>query len=386
MAKAIISAGLPLPDARMAAGGPAPAKRQIDDGEEPEEDLFGAEPDMFGEAEEPDMFGGEPEPEPEPPPVEEKTPPPPKKEKKEAKKPEPVTESAAPATFKATFRGFDPRVCRLVEASYPAEYDKNMRSTNSGHPDLTIIEPIGGRRGVLVDQVRQLQSIADLPPIEGMFRVVIIIGADTITQEGGNSILKLLEEPPGYLVMILVANQESSVLPTIRSRCSVVPMNPVPREELVEKLIDEERLEPELAKVAAALSEGRPGVALNVVAQSLLERRRSVFEARLQIDRFGKVAVPSTAERVDAAGGSLEESLWLLISFARDRLVRACAPNEPRLLVHGDAIDLLDVASPENLLLDAEAQRLVDAYRMLEHPFLPNRRAALQTILWPDNN
>lgn len=379
MAKAILSAGRHIHPGEINAPAPAPAKRKMPD--PGEDDLFGdmmaeEEPDLFGD------FGGEEEIEEEPYP-----PPPPEAPKAEEKKPSKPKPGPAPEqTFtpapRAVFRGFDERVCRLVEASYPLEHDKDNRPANISHFDLHIVEPIGNRRGIVVDQIRYLQDIARIAPVEGHFRVVLIFGADTITQEGGNSILKLLEEPPRFLVMILVANRLGGVLPTIRSRCTVVPMMPLPRDVLVEKLMEEENLRPELAKVAAALSEGRPGIALNAIQADLLQRRRDVFEARLQLDRFGTPALPAVAARIQAAG-SLEESLWLLLSYARDRLVRAAVPDQPELLVHGDAVDLIDAVSPDSEDLDDEAARLVEAYQLLSHPFLPNQRAALQLALWP---
>ncbi len=398
MAKAILSAGLPISESEMTAPQPPRAQRQVPG--EPDE-----EPDLFGGEDEPDLFGDlggedagkkeEPkaaEPRKEPKPAKSKE----SKSKKKAAKEQPAEKAqkkpvapdlprqGARAALRATFRGFDPRVCRLVESSYPVEYTKDNRPANLSCMDLSIVEPIGGRRGILVDQIRNLQQIANMPPVEGKFRVVLVFGADTITAEGGNSILKLLEEPPSYLVMILVANQESAVLPTIRSRCTVVPMNPLDQETLEEKLVDEEKMDHERARVAASLSEGRPGVALQAVKADLLERRREVFEARLQLDRFGTAALAASAARIQSAG-KLDESLWLLLSFARDRLVRATAPERPELLIHGDALDLVDAVDEDPAVLDAEAVRLLDSYDLLRHPFLPNQRAALQLALWPEN-
>ncbi len=402
MAKAILSAGKPVTASRLDAPGPAPAKRKVPPPEEEQgagDDLFGgAEEDLFGEQQEPDLFGateGEeapaapepekapPEPEPEPAPKAKKS-----KPRKRPPKREPVPEepppAPAPLPHRATFEGYDPRVCRLVEAAYPPGADEEGRPCGGGHMDLTIVEPTGNRRGILVNQVRYLQEIGAIAPVEGAFRVVLLFGADTVTPEGGNSILKLLEEPPGYLVLSLVADQASRVLPTIRSRCSEVPMGPLPEALLAEKLREEEGLEPSLAEVAAALSEGRPGVALSVVETGLLDKRRRVFEARLDVDRFGVEALASAAARLDKEG-AMNETLWLLLSFVRDRLVRKLVPDEPGLVTHRDTIDLLDSVTARPELLDAEADRLLEAYRILLHPFVPNSRAALQMALWPED-
>ena len=212
--------------------------------------------------------------------------------------------------------------------------------------------------------------------------MVLVFGADTITQEAGNSMLKLLEEPPSHLVLILVADQLARVLPTIKSRCSVVPMAPLERDELIRALIEKENLAPDLARVAATLSECRPGIALTVMQSNLLQRRRDLFEARLQVDRFGPPAVAGAVARIGTRG-DLGEALWLLLSFARDRMVRHLAPGEPGLLVHGDVTDLLESARLDPAALDEESERLLDAYRQLNHPFTPSQRVVLQQALWP---
>lgn len=393
MAKAILSAGAPVKQASLKAP-TSPFAKQVPPGEPPEdEDLFGDQDDLFG-GEQEDLFGdaGEespPEPadaaEPEEKPEAEESalfdqepaadPPP-----KDSPPPRPSRAMPGSRSLEAEYRGFDERVCRLVEASYGAAQETKP---GGGHIDLTIIEPKGRSRNILVDQIRGLQEVTARRPMEGSFRVVLVFGADTITQEGGNSILKLLEEPPGYLVMILVANQLHRVIPTIRSRCSIVRMSPLGREELAGKLVEEEGMEGELARVAAALAEGRPGAALSLLGKNMLERRDEVFEARLQIERFGLPALAATSARL-TQGGELDDTLWLLLSFARDRMVRKLAPEMDKLLVHGDVVHHLDGGLPDPFALDAEADRLTSAFGQLRHPFIPNPRALLQLALWPD--
>lgn len=398
MAKAILSAGMPPSESTLKAPSAAPAKRRVEPGP-PEDngegtDLFGeAEEDLFGGLgeEELDLFGGAeesespaaPEPAPSMPEPAEAPPDGAPAKKKSPPKP-PALRRAPTAVRRAEFTGFDERVCRLVEASYPPDADSDGRPTKAGHVDLTIIEPTKGRRGLVVAQTRHLQEAASRAPVEGAFRVMLIFGADTITQEAGNSLLKLLEEPPSYLIMILVGERLSRVLPTIKSRCSVVPMAPLEKDALVEALVERQRLDRELAKVAAALSECRPGVALEVVGKALLERRREVFQARLQVDRYGPPAIPAAVARINDKCGGLDEALWLLLSFARDRLVRAVAPNHEDLLVHGDATDLLDAAPPDPVAIDEEADRLIATFAHLAHPFTPNKKAPLELALWEE--
>lgn len=386
MAKAILSAGMPLASSKLIVPRSGMSKRKPSE-PPPDDDLFGADEaaPAAEEAAEVDLFGGFDEP---------STPPPTPSVAAKSFAPAPPAERPLPPLRNASaeapaprqqpaFRGYEERLCRLFEQSYPIEYDKDGRATNLTLMDLTIIEPIGLRRGILVDQIRSLQEIASTRPMEGAYRVVLLFGADSITQEGANSILKLLEEPPPYLIMILTANHEHRVLPTIRSRCSTIPMGPMERVKLVDCLVEKEKLSRDLALVAATLAEGRPGTALTLAKTDMLTRRREIFDARLEIDRYGRCATAASAARI-ATGSPLGDSLWLLLSLCRDRLVAGAVPDADKLLVHRDLIDLVRTGSPDLEDLDLEVDRILAAIASLQHPYIPNSKVVLQKALMPE--
>lgn len=92
---------------------------------------------------------------------------------------------------------------------------------DGNHPDVRIVSPDG--LSVKIDQIRELKREMSLRPrCDGGFRVTIIEGAEKMTVEAQNSFLKLLEEPPERAVFILVCQNPSGLLPTVRSRCQLV--------------------------------------------------------------------------------------------------------------------------------------------------------------------
>lgn len=92
---------------------------------------------------------------------------------------------------------------------------------DGNHPDVRIVSPDG--LSVKIDQIRELKREMSLRPRrDGGFRVTIIEGAEKMTVEAQNSFLKLLEEPPERAVFILVCQNPSGLLPTVRSRCQMV--------------------------------------------------------------------------------------------------------------------------------------------------------------------
>ncbi|TVX95770.1 DNA polymerase III subunit delta' [Cohnella terricola] len=124
---------------------------------------------------------------------------------------------------------------------------------HGNHPDLHLIQPDGAT--VKIEQIRTLQRELAYRSSGAGYKVYIIEGAETMTTQASNSLLKFLEEPPSPVVAILLAPSAQSVLPTILSRTQLVPFVPGDREAL-EKLLVEEGKSPLLARAAVNLSSG----------------------------------------------------------------------------------------------------------------------------------
>lgn len=92
------------------------------------------------------------------------------------------------------------------------------------HPDLHVYTP-GGADGYLVEQVRELTHDAELAPIRASRKVYVVEDVQRLAGAPANAFLKTLEEPPRDVICILVANSESAVLETLRSRCEVLVLN-----------------------------------------------------------------------------------------------------------------------------------------------------------------
>ncbi|MDX2177836.1 MAG: hypothetical protein SF028_15345 [Candidatus Sumerlaeia bacterium] len=386
-AKAVLSAASRAEGAALRAPGPARmAKRSAppppdDDGA----DLFAAHDDLFGAPAgepEPDLFGAAEEP---PPPA----PPPAPAPEPQPRSGGPLADHDEPRRRAFEFLGYHEDTCRRIEASYPPKYNSDGQQENAAHPDLSIIEPAGNSRSILAAQIDALHDIVRLAPIQSHLRLVLLFGADTITTHAANSMLKLLEEPPAYLHFIMVTDHPHGVLPTIRSRACRVPFHPLPVDELAERLVESEGLARTLARTAAVFAEGRPGVALRAAAaggaaDSLLARRRDIFEARRLVDRYGAAGASAAASRIAAAKLPADDTLRLLLCYARDRLVSRHAADRPELLVNGDLPELLPAERADSAELLEEAERLLAAMDALGHPFLPNTQALYELALWPE--
>lgn len=96
-----------------------------------------------------------------------------------------------------------------------------VRIKRGAHPDILILEPEGVE--YVIEQAREIAAAAAMTPVEAPFRVFIIEQADRMRVEAANALLKTIEEPPGRSVFILLAHTYDAVLPTISSRCQIVP-------------------------------------------------------------------------------------------------------------------------------------------------------------------
>ncbi len=101
------------------------------------------------------------------------------------------------------------------------------------HPDVKWLTKIGKRIGI--DQIRELQLDSIYPPTESSKKIYVIEGAEDLSLEAANSLLRILEEPPHYLIFLLLA-RGLNLLPTILSRCQIIKLMGQSREALAQEL------------------------------------------------------------------------------------------------------------------------------------------------------
>ena len=147
------------------------------------------------------------------------------------------------------------RACRLVE--------------HGSHPDLHRLGPVGPGRQVVIGGsdprargVRDLLAELVLMPVEGGARVAIIEGADRMNEDAQSALLKTLEEPPAGVTIILCADQEARLLPTVRSRCARIRLGLVGARDIEAIVADHGLVDPPTASRLGRLAGGRPGIAL----------------------------------------------------------------------------------------------------------------------------
>jgi len=143
--------------------------------------------------------------------------------------------------------------CKKIAAGSHADVQVIGLSLNEDETETKVIK---------IEQIRDVLHMASLPPFEGKHKVFIIDGAELMSTDAANCLLKTLEEPEARVTFILLTTNDRLLLPTVLSRCQRLELAPLPIQEEAEALVSGRNIAPERARLLAGFSHGCPGWAL----------------------------------------------------------------------------------------------------------------------------
>ena len=202
------------------------------------------------------------------------------------------------------------------------------------HPDVRYYAPEGAN-GYLVEQIREISADTALAPIQASKKIYILDRVDLLGIQAANAFLKTLEEPPADVILILLGRTRESVLPTIVSRCQVVPFRHIPANEAAGILVQNTGVSLVSANIAIQACGGSITKAMDFLRSS----ERMVFRGRI-------IEILESLRLADD---------WDILNYAQDVVVRAKAP-----------LDVVRAAQEEELaesadFLAASAIRQIEA-------------------------
>ena len=171
-----------------------------------------------------------------------------------------------------------------------------QQAASGNHPDiihLTHEKP----NSIGVEDVReQLVGDVQIRPYNGKYKIYIIPEAEKLTVQAQNAILKTIEEPPEYAVIILLTTNEQSFLDTIRSRCVLLQLKPVPDEQVKAYLMEHLQIPDYEADICSAFAQGNIGKAIRLASS---EDFNSIKGSAMRLIRnAGKMEISEIIEYV----------------------------------------------------------------------------------------
>jgi DNA polymerase-3 subunit delta' len=203
---------------------------------------------------------------------------------------------AAPAVKSARSLAVDP------------EHVVARRMAAQAQGDLLVLERTVGDRGKLrqdiaVDDVRRSVAFFGSTAGEGGWRIAIVDAVDELNAAGANALLKVIEEPPARALLLLVSHAQGLVLPTIRSRCRLLTLRPLPNADVARgaAVMVGRDVDDTAVQEAAALAEGSIGRALRLLDGPALALRQCVIQL---LDGLPEVDPQALHALGDAIGGT----------------------------------------------------------------------------------
>lgn len=248
------------------------------------------------------------------------------------------------------------------------------------HADLTWVTT--DARNIKVSEIREAERALHLRPLEGARKVVVFEDVHRVTIEGQNALLKTLEEPPGTTHLILTTSRIRWLVPTVVSRCQRVAFGPIPEADLQATLRDQDGLDPDAARLVAALAHGSLGNARAYDVETLVARRDHVAALDAQLDPASGAGVGGAlraAQDLASDRAELAALLDLWVVWLRDQLLCSLGVEEPAASAdrHSD-LTRLAARGPAQIL--ERARSILEARRQVDLPYNLNAQMIAEQL------
>ena len=212
-----------------------------------------------------------------------------------------------------------------------------MMAESGNHPDIIIVNH--EKPAVIsVGEIRQqIVGDIDIKPYMGRKKVYIIPDSDLMNSQAQNALLKTLEEPPSYAVIILLTSNEMKLLQTLRSRSVTVKMRAVSEEAIEEYLRKNSSADERQIKVAAAFSGGSPGKAKAVIEDEAFEGLKNELVRVVEgISGFSIKEINDAVKKASEYKDRINEYLDMMTVIMRDILMIKADEDNAKLVFAGE--------------------------------------------------
>ena len=238
------------------------------------------------------------------------------------------------------------------------------KALSGNHPDIIYVthEKAGS---VSVDEIReQVVNDVAIRPYESRYKIYIIDDASKMTPQAQNALLKTLEEPPSYAVIMLLAENPDALLPTIHSRCVMLRLGPVSDTEIRDYLMHQMHIPDYQAEIEASFAQGNIGRA-KMIAQSseFLEMTENAIR---QLKRSKEMEVHEMVDAIRGLSGekqNVRDYLDIYTMWFRDVLLYKATKEVDDLIFKEEISAIRERASSSSY---EGLQKILDAIRQAD--------------------
>jgi DNA polymerase-3 subunit delta' len=196
-----------------------------------------------------------------------------------------------------------------------------IQAASNNHPD--IIRVTHEKASIGIDDVRiQINNDIQVKPYSSTYKIYIIDEAEKLTEAAQNALLKTIEEPPAYAVIMLLTSNLNALLPTILSRCITLKLKAADKELIKQYLMTEYKVPDYQAELSAVFAQGNVGKAVKYASsEEFNERKNDVLHLLKYIDEMELYEVIDGLKRLSEKKDGINDYLDLMIIWYRDILM-----------------------------------------------------------------
>ncbi len=206
------------------------------------------------------------------------------------------------------------------EGERPCGVCRSCRQAADGnHPDIITVQhekPLT----ITVDDIRdQVVNDVQIRPYSGRYKIYIIPEAERMTAQAQNALLKTIEEPPDYAILLLLSANEDALLETVRSRCVMLHLEPVPDEQVVNYLMDKVGVSEYQAQICATFAQGNVGKAVRLASSDDFSQiKDSAIYLLRNVGRMDISAIIEYVKEIQEYKITIQDYLDVLALWYRD--------------------------------------------------------------------
>lgn len=196
-----------------------------------------------------------------------------------------------------------------------------IKINSNNHPD--IIRLTYEKHTISVDDIReQINNDIKIMPYESKYKIYIIDNANDMTEQAQNALLKTIEEPPEYVIIILISDNANKLLTTILSRCIIFDLKPLTNADVIAYLVKEYNIPNYMAQISASFSRGNIGKAIKyATSEDFFKIKDEVLHLLKYIDDMQIYEIIGGIKQLSADKLDIYDYIDLMILWYRDILM-----------------------------------------------------------------